>query len=242
MPAKKKGNMRERRFRPIGFASQLSAPLEVRSQREPRGMEKKAQPVESRREPPSVTKAHGSAEDTDGPRPIESSQADPDRDSAESRRLEQTTDAGDSDATVTAVRDAATSATPTVAEDGAEGAFASNTKRLPGQRVRMGEALRIKGIDEHSVAEAYAGVVGMLKDKAVASDSVDKLLVDILKECSKHLEEDSKAAGGAPVQVRLIHNVARPQRNAAAAAPSAPSDSATNATEEDQPPTDESQV
>lgn len=240
MPAKKKIHTRERRFRPIGFASQLSAPLEVRSQREPGGAEQKAQPVESRREPPSATKAHGSAEDTDGPRPIESSQAGPSQESAESRRLEQTTDAGDADATIAAVRDAATPATPIVAEDGAEGAFASNAKRLPGQRVRMGEALRIKGIDEHSVAEAYAGVVGMLKDKAVASDSVDKLLVDILKECSKHLEEDSKAAGGAPVQVRLIHNVARPQRNVSAAAPSAASDSAT--TEEDHPTTDESQV
>lgn len=205
-------------------------------------MEKKAQPVGSRREPASVTKAPGSAEDTDGPRPIESSQADPRRDSAESRRLEQTTDAGDADATIAAVRDAAAPATPIVAEDGTEGAFASSATRCPGQRVRMGEALRIEGIDEQCVAAAYAGVVGMLKDKAVASDSVDKLLVDILKECSKHLEEDSKAAGGAPVQVRLIHNVARPQRNVAAGAPSAASGSATNATEEDHPPTNESQA
>jgi len=137
MPAKKKGNMRERRFRPIGFASQVNAPLDARSQREPGGVEQKARPVESRREPPIATEGQGSAEN--GPRPIESSQADPSPDSAESRRVERTTDAGGADATITAVRDAATSATPIVAEDGAEGTFASNTEGSPANAFEWGK-------------------------------------------------------------------------------------------------------
>jgi hypothetical protein len=87
------------------------------------------------------------------------------------------------------------------------------------RRVRMGEALRIKGIDEHAVAETFANVVDMLKDKTESSDSVEKLLVDVLKECSKHLEEDSKATASAPVQVKLIHNVARPRRDSLPAGP-----------------------
>lgn len=233
MPAKKKGNTRERRSRPIGFVSQVNTPLDVRSrpQQESAGVEQKAQPVELRRQPPSGTEAQGNAKSANSDRPIPPSRKTASSDdSAESLGSEQLTSAGEA-------------AAPVVAEGGADDGFTPGPAgQLGARRVRMGEALRIKGIDEHSVAEAYAGVVGMLKDRAAANDSVDKLLVDILKECSKHLEEDSKATGGAPVQVRLIHNVARPQRNVVAAAPSAASDSAANATEGDHPPTDESQV
>lgn len=93
----------------------------------------------------------------------------------------------------------------------------------PHVQLRMGEALRNQGINEQCVAAAYARVVGMLKNKATG-DSVDKVMLDILKECSKHLEEDSKAAGSAPIRVRLIHNVARPQRAAAAPSSSCPDD------------------
>lgn len=82
-------------------------------------------------------------------------------------------------------------------------------------RVRLGQALRKKGIDEHMVAGTYAAVVDMLKGKTLKNDSVEKLLVDILKECSKHLEEDNKAAENMSVRVRLIHNVARPKRDPA---------------------------
>ncbi|HUJ33248.1 MAG TPA: hypothetical protein VLY23_18345 [Candidatus Acidoferrum sp.] len=90
----------------------------------------------------------------------------------------------------------------------------------PRERVRLGEALREQGIDEHAVAETYADVVDKLKGKTQENDSVEKLLVDILKECSKHLEEDAKAAGNSAVRVTLVHNVARPQRGALA--PEAP--------------------
>ncbi len=81
------------------------------------------------------------------------------------------------------------------------------------ERVRLGEALRMKGLDEHAVAEALASVVGKLQNKGDETDGVEKLLVDVLKECCKHLEEDAKASGESPVQVRLIHKVARPKRN-----------------------------
>jgi cell division ATPase FtsA len=111
----------------------------------------------------------------------------------------------------------------------AEAAKRNRRKR----RVRMGEALRIKGIDEHAVAETFAGVVDMLKTKTEENDDVEKLLVDVLKECSKHLEEDSKATAAAPLQVKLIHNVARPRRDSAPVAPpSETSNSGANAAAE----------
>jgi hypothetical protein len=101
----------------------------------------------------------------------------------------------------------------------------------------MGEALRIKGIDEHAVAETLAGVVDKLKGKTEENDNVEKLLVDVLKECSKHLEEDSKATATAPVQVRLIHKVARPRHDLPPAAPpSETSDSDANAAAEQDDP------
>lgn len=95
-------------------------------------------------------------------------------------------------------------------------AEAADKRFRPKKPMRMGQALRREGIDEHTVAEAWAEVVDMLKGKTEENDDVEKLLVDVLKECSKHLEEDNKAAGPPPVHVKLIHNVARPQHNVAA--------------------------
>ena len=116
----------------------------------------------------------------------------------------------------------------TVKKPGGQGgaALADEAKRNRRKRpVRMGQALRGQGIDEHSVARTFAQVVDTLKGKSEGSDDVDKLLVDVLKECSRHLEEDNKAAESAPVRVKLIHNVARPQRDAPAAAqPAGPHD------------------
>lgn len=94
-------------------------------------------------------------------------------------------------------------------------AEAADKRFRPKKPMRMGQALRREGIDEHAVAEAWAEVVDMLKGKTEENDDVEKLLVDVLKECSKHLEEDNKAAGPSPVHVKLIHNVARPQHNVA---------------------------
>lgn len=104
-------------------------------------------------------------------------------------------------------------------EDAAALALKRNRRR---KRVRMGEALRKQGIDEYAVAETLAEVVGMLKGKSETNESVEKLLVDVLKECSKHLEEDNKSLGATPVRVNLIHTVARPEYNPVPALPAPP--------------------
>lgn len=87
------------------------------------------------------------------------------------------------------------------------------------KRVPMGIALRRHGIDEHTIAETYAFTLDALKGIVPVKDSDKKLLIDFVKECEKHLEEDAKAAPGAPLRVRLVHNVARPQRGEVQGAP-----------------------
>jgi hypothetical protein len=86
----------------------------------------------------------------------------------------------------------------------------------PQKQVRLGDALRQRGLDEHTVADSYVGVIEKLKEKTDKSGGVEKLLVDVLKECSRHLDAprpDGRAgAGDVPVHVYLIHNVARPER------------------------------
>jgi hypothetical protein len=83
------------------------------------------------------------------------------------------------------------------------------------KRVRLGEALRKRGIDEHAVAAGYADAMGELQSKPRDSNA-GKLLVDILKQCGKILEEED--APGKPesdahaVPVAVIRNMLRPQR------------------------------
>jgi len=79
----------------------------------------------------------------------------------------------------------------------------------------MGEALRKEGLDEHSVAERYANVVSRLEKNPENVGSGDKLLVEILKECTRQIEATQPVGDGA-VQVRLVHNVERPARKPAA--------------------------
>jgi hypothetical protein len=83
------------------------------------------------------------------------------------------------------------------------------------KRVRLGDALRKRGIDEHVVAAGYADVMGELQSKPKDSNA-EKLLVDVLKQCGKILEQ-----GDAPVKpesdthsvpVVVLHNMLRPQR------------------------------
>ena len=62
------------------------------------------------------------------------------------------------------------------------------------------------------LARKYVGVVKKLEKKTSESDSVEKLLVDVLKECSRHLASDADANADAPVIVQLVHNVPRPER------------------------------
>ena len=78
--------------------------------------------------------------------------------------------------------------------------------------MQMGEALRREGLDEHTVAERYAGVVSRLKKDPGDIASGDKLLVEILKECSRQMEA-TQPAGESSIQVKLVHNVERPARS-----------------------------
>ena len=87
--------------------------------------------------------------------------------------------------------------------------------------VRIGEALRQRGFDEHMIAASYVDVAERLRGKSDRTGSVEKLLVDVLKECSRHLEPSRTPEGlsgrpgaGAPVLVELVHNVLRPARGA----------------------------
>ncbi len=78
----------------------------------------------------------------------------------------------------------------------------------------MGEALRREGLDERTVAERYATVVSRLEKDPGDIASGDKLLVEILKECSRQMEA-TQPAGESAIQVQLVHNVERPARAAA---------------------------
>ena len=81
-------------------------------------------------------------------------------------------------------------------------------------RVRIGEAMRRTGLDEYRVAETFAGVLETLTGKnAAKSGAVQKIVVDVLKECSRHLDppQSERAASASPV-IALIHNVPRPDR------------------------------
>ena len=81
--------------------------------------------------------------------------------------------------------------------------------------MQMGEALRREGLDEHMVAARYANVVSRLEKDPGDVASGDKLLVEILKECSRQMEATQPPGEGA-VQVQLVHKVERPARAKAA--------------------------
>lgn len=87
----------------------------------------------------------------------------------------------------------------------------------------MGEALRRQGLDEHAVAGNWVDVVNKLTGDDPEGGSVEKLLVDVLKECSRQLEtgwaQAPERSADAPVFVQLVHNVARPERPAPEPAP-----------------------
>ncbi len=81
----------------------------------------------------------------------------------------------------------------------------------------MGEALRREGLDEHVVAGKWVHVVEKLTRPKAGAGGVEKILVDVLKECSRQLEAESQQAcersgADAPVIVQLVHKVERPAR------------------------------
>ena len=82
-------------------------------------------------------------------------------------------------------------------------------------RVHIGDAMRSSGLDEYKVAATFANVVDKLSGTKRGDGGVQKLLVDVLKECSRHLDpphsadRDSKESSGS---ITLIHCVPRPDR------------------------------
>jgi hypothetical protein len=86
----------------------------------------------------------------------------------------------------------------------------------PVKKVRLAEALRSSGLDELTVAQNYVVVVEKLRGGAAGVDGTQKMLVDVLKECSRILEPPKSPGGGAsdvPAVVNLYHNVPRPVRD-----------------------------
>jgi hypothetical protein len=76
--------------------------------------------------------------------------------------------------------------------------------------VHIGEALRREGLDERTIAGTYAQVVDNLKGTKKAGSN-EKLLVEILKECTRQIEA-AQPVGDGGIQVQLVHNVERPAR------------------------------
>ena len=70
----------------------------------------------------------------------------------------------------------------------------------PPPRIRIGDAMRRSGLDEYKVARTFAVVVDKLSDGETAKDTggVQKLLVDVLKECSRHLDPRNPSAPPQP--------------------------------------------
>lgn len=81
-------------------------------------------------------------------------------------------------------------------------------------RMRLAEALRRHGVDEQMLAAAYADLVEKLQDKA-EDRGVEKLLIEVLKECSRLLEKETTPAKSewraASIPI-VVHNIPRPER------------------------------
>ena len=74
--------------------------------------------------------------------------------------------------------------------------------------------MRRSGLDEYKVARTFAGVVDKLSDGTKDTGGVQKLLVDVLKECSRHLDppQSERAAPSVPAHITMLHLVPRPVR------------------------------
>ena len=82
----------------------------------------------------------------------------------------------------------------------------------------MNEAFRTAGLDEHMLAAHYRHTLDVLTIKLAEGESVEKVLVDYLKECRNVLDPPRAASSnsnsdGAPVSVTLVHSVDRPVRS-----------------------------
>ena len=80
---------------------------------------------------------------------------------------------------------------------------------------RLGDAFRRIGLDENAIAAGYADALAKLQ-RGNADDSVEKYLLDVLKECARILEPPRPADRSASIDVntivQLVHKVDRPLR------------------------------
>lgn len=101
------------------------------------------------------------------------------------------------------------------------------TKRQPRRRKRcaLDEALRREGLDETGYARKLGGFFERIESKISVSKL--KLMLDGLKELSRHLEPKRPGAADsdaeAPAVVQLVHSVERPARTGAPEASQVPS-------------------
>jgi len=84
-------------------------------------------------------------------------------------------------------------------------------KRL--KKMRIGDALRVEGLDEREVAQKFRGVIERQIPKSEGQETNDKLLVDMLLNCFRYLDDGPRpTAGGSARPAKLLHNVPRPRR------------------------------
>jgi hypothetical protein len=90
-------------------------------------------------------------------------------------------------------------------------------------RVTVGTALCHAGLDELAIGKRWVRVIRNLAQKKHRENlATQKLLFDVLKECTRQLDNDHEPAGAANVFVRLVHAVPRPPRVIAALASANP--------------------
>ena len=86
----------------------------------------------------------------------------------------------------------------------------------PRPRIRLRSAMRAVGLDEWKIAWNLNAKVDQLSASKYASDT--KLLLDYLKEATRHLDPASASANAASQEaaiVEVVHQVPRPDRSIA---------------------------
>jgi hypothetical protein len=80
--------------------------------------------------------------------------------------------------------------------------------------MRIADALRREGLDEREVAKRLAVVLDRQTAAQTTDETNDKLAVETLMNCFRYLDDAPRpgGSGGAPVVVKLSHDVPRPQR------------------------------
>ena len=92
-------------------------------------------------------------------------------------------------------------------------ACAQNAAARP--RVKLPEAMRATGLDEHAIAQCFAEQLHQIREPSGAPRISRKLLLDYLKECVRILYAPARRGDAAeqPAKIELVHFVPRPDRS-----------------------------